>query len=66
MQHKKFISLKDMARKDYGKASITGILGGLIFGNNSNIFLSIIGGVVFMFGLYCGVVWLYRLILKKA
>ncbi len=64
---RKFLSFRDMTRQDYGKAAITGLLGGYIVSIATNMtLLHALGGLISLLGLICGLVWLYRLLLRKS
>ena len=60
MKGKKFLSVKDWSRNDYGRNAITGLLGGAIVGSSHIVIFSVIGDLLVLLGLICGVVWIYK------
>ena len=62
----KFLSSKDWTRKDWGRNAITGLLGGFILASSGIIFIEVIGSVVSLLGLVCGLVWIYKKIKNEA
>ncbi|OGI73009.1 hypothetical protein A3D42_03045 [Candidatus Nomurabacteria bacterium RIFCSPHIGHO2_02_FULL_41_18] len=62
---KRFLSFKQMTRKDYGRNAITGLLGGYVLSIAGYPLFEVIGSIVALLGLICGLVWLYRTITKK-
>ncbi len=64
---KRFLSFKDMTKKDYGKNAIIGLLGGGVLNmphltsiKELGIILGVLGGIISIVGLYCGIIWLYK------
>lgn len=62
---KRFLSFKEMTRKDYGRNAIIGLLAGYVLNIDGYLVVGVIGDVVALLGLICGLVWLYRTITKK-
>lgn len=66
MNNKKyFLSFKMMTRKDFGKNAIIGLLGGYVLSIAGYWVVEFIGGIVALFGLICGVVWIYLTLREK-
>lgn len=62
---KRFLSFKNMSRKDFGRNAIIGFLGGGIMSMSGIVIIEIIGSVLSLLGLICGVIWLYKFITHK-
>jgi hypothetical protein len=64
---KKFISMKEWTRKEYGNSAIVGIiLGGWLATNTSSIvLLKIAGDGLFLLGLLFGAMYIYKLLNGK-
>ena len=63
---KRFLSLKDMTRKDFGRNAVIGILGGGLSYSSGYVIMQVLGSVISLAGFICAVIWLYRVITHKA
>lgn len=61
----KFISFKDFNRRQWGKNAIIGLLGGGVLGMSGILLVEIIGGIVSLMGVICGIIWIKKIVGKE-
>ncbi|MCX6760444.1 MAG: hypothetical protein NTW46_03840 [Candidatus Nealsonbacteria bacterium] len=61
---KKFLSFKDMTKKDYGRNAIIGLLAGYVLNIDHFIIINVIGDMAALLGFICGIIWIYKVIMK--
>lgn len=60
--NKKWWQLRRMNKKEYGYTAVLGLLVGVITINQGPLIIKVIGGILNLVGLICGIIWIIKTI----